>query len=127
VDWGKRFSEEQMENFEVIREDKSEVSILRLQGFLDAHTAPKFEKAIQQLLSENRFKLIISMTELNYISSAGLGVFMGFIEEIRKNEGDIKLSNMSPKVYKVFDLLGFPALYDIFGDESEAQDKFLHK
>jgi anti-sigma B factor antagonist len=116
-----------MENFEVVREDKSDVSILRLQGFLDAHTAPKFEKAIQQLLSENRFNLIISMTELNYISSAGLGVFMGFIEEIRKNEGDIKLSNMTPKVFKVFDLLGFPALYDIFGEESEAQDKFLHK
>ena len=113
-----------MENFEVIREDQSDVSILRLQGFLDAHTAPKFEKAIQQLLSENRFKLVISMTELNYISSAGLGVFMGFIEEIRKNDGDIKLSNMSPKVYKVFDLLGFPALYDIFSDESEAKQKF---
>ena len=90
-----------MENFEVVREDKSEVSILRLQGFLDAHTAPKFEKAIQQLLSENRYKLIISMTDLNYISSAGLGVFMGFIEEVRKNNGDIKLSNLSPKVYKV--------------------------
>ena len=116
-----------MENFEVVREDKSDVSILRLQGFLDAHTAPKFEKAIQQLLSENRFKLIVSMTELNYISSAGLGVFMGFIEEIRKKEGDIKLSNMSPKVFKVFDLLGFPALYDIFSEESEAQDNFLHK
>ena len=116
-----------MENFEVVREDKSEVSILRLQGFLDAHTAPKFEKAIQQLLSENRYKLIISMTDLNYISSAGLGVFMGFIEEVRKNNGDIKLSNLSPKVYKVFDLLGFPALYDIFNEESEAQDKFLGK
>lgn len=116
-----------MENFEVLREDKSDVSILRLQGFLDAHTAPKFEKAIQQLLSENRFKLIVSMTNLNYISSAGLGVFMGFIEEVRKNNGDIKLSNLSPKVFKVFDLLGFPALYDIFGDEAEAQDKFLSK
>ena len=116
-----------MENFEVLREDKSDVSILRLQGFLDAHTAPKFEKAIQQLLSENRFKLIVSMTNLNYISSAGLGVFMGFIEEVRKNNGDIKLSNLSPKVFKVFDLLGFPALYDIFSDEAEAQDKFLSK
>jgi anti-sigma B factor antagonist len=116
-----------MENFEVFREDHSDISILRLQGFLDAHTAPKFEKAIQQLLSENRFKLVISMTDLNYISSAGLGVFMGFIEEIRKNDGDIKLSNMSPKVYKVFDLLGFPALYDIYNDEAEARQKFLHK
>jgi anti-sigma B factor antagonist len=109
-----------MKNFEVIRVDDNDLSILRLQGFLDAHTAPKFEQAIQQLISENRYKLVISMCDLDYISSAGLGVFMGFIEEIRDNDGDIKLSNMSNKVYKVFDLLGFPALYDIFKEESEA-------
>jgi anti-sigma B factor antagonist len=114
-----------MENFEVAREDRSEVSILRLKGFLDAHTAPKFEQAIQQLLTERRYKIIVSMSDLNYISSAGLGVFMGFIEEIRDNKGDIKLSNLTEKVYKVFDLLGFPALYQIFKEENEAANKYL--
>jgi anti-sigma B factor antagonist len=104
-----------MENFEVVREDKSEISILRIKGFLDAHTAPKFEQSIQ---------IIVSMTELNYISSAGLGVFMGFIEEIRENGGDIKLCCMSPKVFKVFDLLGFPALYEIYDKDDEAIQKF---
>jgi anti-sigma B factor antagonist len=113
-----------MENFEVAREDHSDVSILRLKGFLDAHTAPKFEQAIQQLLSERRYKIIVSMSDLNYISSAGLGVFMGFIEEIRDNKGDIKLSNMPDKVYKVFDLLGFPALYQIYKEETEAAKKY---
>ncbi|TFH01436.1 MAG: anti-sigma factor antagonist [Calditrichales bacterium] len=113
-----------MENFEVDREDRSEISILRLKGFLDAHTAPNFEQAIQQLIEEDRYKIIISMSNLNYISSAGLGVFMGFIEEIRAKEGDIKLSNMTDKVFKVFDLLGFPALYQIFHDEVEAEKEY---
>ncbi|MCK5008842.1 MAG: STAS domain-containing protein [Deltaproteobacteria bacterium] len=113
-----------MENFEVAREDRSNVSILRLRGFLDAHTAPNFEQAIQELIEEDRFKIIVSMSDLNYISSAGLGVFMGFIEEIRENNGDIKLSNMTDKVYKVFDLLGFPALYQIFKEEAEAEKEY---
>ncbi len=113
-----------MENFEVTREDQGTISILRLKGFLDAHTAPQFEQAIQELVSENRFNLIVSMAELNYISSAGLGVFMGFIEHIRENNGDIKLAKMSPKVFKVFDLLGFPALYQICDEEEEAKAKF---
>ena len=113
-----------MENFEVLREDKSEISILRIKGFLDAHTAPKFEQSIQDLVTESRNKIIVSMTELNYISSAGLGVFMGFIEEIRENSGDIKLCCMSPKVFKVFDLLGFPALYEIYDKDDEAIQKF---
>ena len=116
-----------MENFEVLREDKSEISILRIKGFLDAHTAPKFEQAIQDLVNESQNNIIVSMSELNYISSAGLGVFMGFIEEIREKDGDIKLSNMSDKVYKVFDLLGFPALYQIFKEESEAEEIYNRK
>ncbi|MDL1894500.1 anti-sigma factor antagonist, partial [Sphingobacteriales bacterium CHB3] len=41
--------------------------------------------------------------------------------------GDIKLTNMSNKVYNVFDLLGFPLLYEIFKDESEAVKKFNDK
>ena len=113
-----------MENFEVSREDKSEISILRIKGFLDAHTAPKFEQSIQDLVSEERNKIIVSMGDLNYISSAGLGVFMGFIEEIRENGGDIKLCGMSPKVFKVFDLLGFPALYEIYDKDEQAIQKF---
>ena len=84
-----------MENFEVVREDRNNISVLRLKGFLDAHTAPQFEQAIQELLGEDKNQIIVSMADLNYISSAGLGVFMGFIEEIREKKGDIKLSNMS--------------------------------
>jgi anti-sigma B factor antagonist len=49
---------------------------------------------------------------------------MAYIEDVRKNQGDIKLSNMSPKVFNVFDLLGFPLLYDITKDEAEAVQKF---
>ena len=89
-----------MENFEVARVDRSEISILRLKGFLDAHTAPNFEQAIQELIEESRYKIIVSMSDLNYISSAGLGVF------------------------KVFDLLGFPALYQIFKEETEAEKEY---
>ena len=54
-----------MENFEVLREDKSEISILRIKGFLDAHTAPKFEQAIQDLVNESQNNIIVSMSELN--------------------------------------------------------------
>ena len=113
-----------MSNFEVHRQDFNDGAVVYLHGFLDAHTAPRFEETLQDLIKEDRIKIIVNMTELDYISSAGLGVFMGFIEEIREKGGDIKLSNLSNKVYKVFDLLGFPALYDICEDESQAKEKF---
>ena len=49
---------------------------------------------------------------------------MAFIEKIRENGGDIKLSSMSDKVFNIFDLLGFPLLYEIFKTEEEAVKKF---
>ena len=114
----------QMENFEVSRKDEKIISTLYIKGYLDAHTAPQLEDSLQDLIDDSRFKIIVNFSELAYISSAGLGVFMGFIENVRENEGDIKLTNMSPKIFRVFDLLGFPTLYDIFDDEAEAVTKF---
>lgn len=113
-----------MEKFEIVRSDNKDISILNLKGYLDAHTAPDFEKSLKNLLNEKRYKIIVDLNGLQYISSAGLGVFMGSIEEIRQNAGDIKISSASPKVFKVFDLLGFPSLYEFYEDPEEASKKF---
>lgn len=113
-----------MEGFEVNKNENNGVSVLYIKGYLDAHTAPELENAFQQLVDEKKYKIVVNFRDLSYISSAGLGVFMGFIEDIRKNGGDIKLTNMKPKIFRVFDLLGFPTLYDILDEEENAVEKF---
>lgn len=113
-----------MEGFEVNKNENNEVSVLYVKGYLDAHTAPELENAFQQLVDEKKYNIVVNFRDLSYISSAGLGVFMGFIEDIRKNGGDIKLTNMTPKIFRVFDLLGFPTLYDILDEEEKAVEKF---
>jgi anti-sigma B factor antagonist len=116
-----------MADFKIHQRDGDNVSVIELKGYLDAHTAPDLENAFQKLISERKFNIIVNCRDLSYISSAGLGVFMAYVEDIRKNEGDIKLSNMTQKVYNVFDLLGFPVLYEIFKDEMEAVVRFGEK
>lgn len=113
-----------MNEFKIAQREASNVNVLELKGYLDAHTAPKLEEAFQTLLKTNRTNIVVNCKDLSYISSAGLGVFMAYIEDVRNKSGDIKLTNMSNKVYNVFDLLGFPLLYEIFKDESEAVKKF---
>jgi anti-sigma B factor antagonist len=113
-----------MSNFKINMRESTNINVLDLKGYLDAHTAPELEKAFQDLLEGKKYNIVVNCRDLTYISSAGLGVFMAYIEDVRKNNGDIKLSNMSPKVYNVFDLLGFPLLYDITKDEAEAIEKF---
>lgn len=113
-----------MAEFSTTIKDKGNVSIIYLNGYLDAHTAPQLENNFSNLIDNSKYNIVVNFEELNYISSAGLGVFMAYIEKIRENEGDIKLSSMSDKVFNIFDLLGFPLLYEIFKSEDEAINKF---
>lgn len=114
-----------MAEFQIEKREVSEVDIISLHGFLDAHTAPQLESVFTSLIDNSKYKIVIDFQNLKYISSAGLGVFMAFIETIRENSGDIKLSAMQPNVFEIFDLLGFPMLYEIFKTTEEAINKFI--
>lgn len=116
-----------MAEFNTSIKDQGAVSIINLKGYLDAHTAPVLENNFVSLIDKSRFQIVVDFKELAYISSAGLGVFMAYIEKIRDNNGDIKLSGMNEKVFNIFDLLGFPLLYEIFKSEDEAVKKFSEK
>ena len=108
-------------------DEKNETTTLYVGGYLDAHTASKFESKIQEIIQSGKYNIILNFTELEYISSAGLGVIMGNIEDIRNHDGDIKLTGMSDKIYRVFDLVGFPSLYDIYKTQEETESSFGHK
>ncbi len=100
------------------------VCVLDLKGELDAHTAAELEAAFQKCLDDHHPRVIVHGGDLHYISSAGLGVFMAYIEEIRERGGDIKIAALQPRVYNVFDLLGFPVLFDITDTEADAVARF---
>ena len=100
------------------------LSVISVEGFLDAHTAPQFESAIQSEIDAGRTRIIVDCAKLTYISSAGLGVFMGFIEEVREQEGDIKICGLTPKVRQVFEMLGFESVYDLCPDVDDAVQRF---
>lgn len=113
-----------MKNFSINHRRQGSYDILELNGELDAHTASRLEESLTELIEKERHQIIVNFEGLDYIASAGLGVFMAYIEDVRNMGGDIKLSNMNPKVFNVFDLLGFPTLYDIVNDEEEAMERF---
>lgn len=110
--------------FVVNPSSEGDLTVLGLEGYLDAHTAPEFERAVQAQIDAGRVRLIVDGTELRYISSAGLGVFMSFIEEVREKGGDIKICGLVPKVRQVFDILGFHAIYDMLDTRDAAVRRF---
>lgn len=89
------------------------VRVLTLTGELDAHTAPDFEVALQSCLDDGDARLVADGSGLDYVSSAGLGVFMAFVEPAREAGGDLKIAALPERVFEVFDLLGFPTVFDM--------------
>ncbi len=116
-----------MADFNTSVKEVGDINVVYLKGYLDAHTAPALENTFSNIINNDRYSIVVNFKDLAYISSAGLGVFMAFIEKVRDNKGDIKLCSMSDKVFNIFDLLGFPLLYEIFKSEDEAVIKFSEK
>ncbi len=124
MDFGSNFKKPMMEEFSISTKRQDNITILNLNGFLDAHTSVELEKCLEDIISDEKYRIVVNFDKLSYISSAGLGVFMAFIETARNNSGDIKLCAMSDKIYNIFDMLGFPILFEIYKEEKSAIEKF---
>jgi len=86
---------------------------LLVQGFLDAHTVSHFEQEMNNLMGREFSKITIDFSELDYISSAGIGALMNFTKLLRDKGGDLIIFEPTDKVYKIFDLLGFSMIFTI--------------
>lgn len=113
------------DNLKINSANKQGITCFYLAGQLDAHSAPLLEQEIENILTKNN-RLVFNLSNLDYISSAGLGVFMSFIQDIRENNGDIRFAELNEKVKNVMDLLGFNHIYDITNTEQEAIDKYAN-
>lgn len=99
------------------------VTVLRIQGSIDSDTAPAFERELEGLLAHNLFRLLVDLTEVEYISSAGIGIFVGMLQRFReKPGGDIKACGVSRKVMKVFEAIGLHELMDFCPQESSLSE-----
>ena len=104
----------------LIDEEKVEgIVVLKLKGLVDSGTSQLMEGRLNDLISDGNVKIVVDLDLVDYISSAGWGIFVGEIKGVRASNGDIKLASMRPDVREVFDLLEFNTLltpYDSRGD-----------
>ena len=109
---------------EITKEKNNSVTVLNIKGAINAHTVNEFEKVLEQCVENGEYNILINCKELDYISSAGLGALMGVIESVKSNYGDIKLCNTSSSVYRVFDILGFTELFQIYDNFDDGLKAF---
>lgn len=116
-----------MEGIQIIDQQvgySDDILLLRINGYIDTSTSLELINKLKVFLDGNIAQFILDLSGVNYVSSAGWGVFVGEIKNVRENGGDIKLVNMTPEVYDVFEMLEFNRILKMHDSVEEAINEF---
>ncbi len=95
---------------------------IELMGEIDASSSIELDLVIAKSVEEGYTKILVDCVALEYISSAGLGVFMSYIEEFKDNGITMVLFGMNDKVANTFEILGLNELLHIAKDKVQAKE-----
>lgn len=103
-----------MEGIQLKVESNNNISIIKVGGYIDTTTSSELEHHLTKLLERGSYNIVIDLGNVDYVSSAGWGIFISEIKGIRERGGDLKLVGMIPEVYEVFELLEFHYILKAF-------------
>lgn len=103
---------------------RRDIALLRVKGYIDTQTCGQMLQKITEVIREGTCHIIVDMGRVNYVSSAGWGVFVGEIKGIREKGGDLKIVQMLPEVHEIFEMLEFHRILDCYDNIEEAIDDF---
>jgi len=110
------FDDEKDDSLKIKLEKVNEVPrclLLILIGYIDTYNSNFFQKRVQKAIEGGFTRLIFQCGSLNYVSSTGIGSFTTFLKAVKPQGGDLVLLDIQPKVYEVFQLLGFSQFFNI--------------
>ena len=106
---------------DIVEKEENGVCHLLLDGRLDSNTSLILEQKLVPLCDAEGSKILVDLSSLRYISSAGLRVFLMAAKRARKRNARIVLAGMSENVKEVFDIAGFSRMLQIEDDQAAAR------
>lgn len=100
-----------------VRELK-EVDVVTVTGRVDSNTSPKLDQTLKGLVENGRHKLILDLSGVDYMSSAGLRAMVSCLREVKKGVrmGDLRLATPSERVADVLELAGLNQVFQVYDD-----------
>lgn len=105
---------------ELIETKANSATVLTLVGRLDGLSSPGVEQKIDALLAAGARALVLDLARLDYVSSAGLRVFLVAAKKSKAAGGKIAFAALTPVVREVFELSGFLNVLDVKATVAEA-------
>ena len=105
---------------EIKEEKRGNVKIVGLRGRLDANSSPAVEKQLQAIMDRGEDRLVLDLSELTYISSLGLRIFIAVAKNIQKANGKLALAGLNDHIYEIFKIARFTNIFSIYPSCDEA-------
>ncbi len=109
---------------EITTQEMKRVDLITVSGRVDSSTAPELEEALQGRLDDGRHNLVLDLSDVNYLSSAGLRAMVSALRACKKKGGDVRVANPSERVEEVLELAGLDALFESYDNVTLAVGSF---
>jgi len=110
---------------ELITKEFKRCDVVEVFGRIDSQTAPQLADALSKVVDAGRYRIVLDLTGTNFVSSAGLRVFLDVQKTCKRwNRGQVVLCCVPDQIYNALDMVGFLPLFSIFDDVTEAVGSF---
>lgn len=100
------------------------VTLFELSGRIDSANAGEFGEALNSALNSGRSQIVLDLTSVEYMSSAGLREMVTAMKKARQGTGDVRLASPSERVAEVLELAGLDSIFQIYPNQVEAVGSF---
>ena len=105
-----------MESLELaVRRDAGETALVSLRGELALPTASRLREVLVDLLRSGRTSIVLDLSDLTFIDSAGLGVLIGGLRRAQLHGGDLALAGARPRILHVLAVAGLSGAFRMLG------------
>ena len=99
--------------------------VVTVKGRVDSSTAPKFSAALEKITENGRYKIVVDMSGLEYMSSAGFRALLSSQRECKRyTRGEMVLASVPHQIKEALELAGFTELFKTFDDPVTAVGSF---
>ncbi len=106
---------------EITVTSKEKCELVVVNGRIDSYTAPDLADALNNITKRNQYKIVMEMSDVSYVSSAGLRVLIDLQKTCKKaNQGEVLLVKIPQRVYETLELAGFVPLFKFYQNVESA-------
>ena len=99
--------------------------LVEVKGRIDSATAPQFSQALDGLIEKGTYKIVVDMSDLEYMSSAGFRALLSAQRQCKRyNRGEVLLAAVPTRIREALELAGFTELFKTYPEALEAVGSF---